>query len=77
MRDSWDRRRFWFNLASRCSFDVDDYYWQILHEEHLGEAMLDDAVLSDKKRLIEHKMRQVRAYFNDKEQDKRFSNGAS
>ena len=27
MRDSWDSRRFWFNLASRCSFDVDNFYW--------------------------------------------------
>lgn len=33
MRDSWDSGRFWFNLAARSSFDVDEIYWKFLHEE--------------------------------------------
>jgi hypothetical protein len=32
MRDSWDSGRFWFNLASRNSVDVDQIYWQMLHK---------------------------------------------
>ncbi|KAH7370306.1 hypothetical protein BKA65DRAFT_488132 [Rhexocercosporidium sp. MPI-PUGE-AT-0058] len=33
MRDSWDSGRFWFNLASRNSVDVDQIYWQILYNK--------------------------------------------
>lgn len=73
MRHSWDSRRFWFNLASRCSFDVDDFYWQALHEEGLGEAMLDSATMAEKERFLEQKMRQVEEYCREKESDERFA----
>jgi anti-sigma-K factor RskA len=26
MRDSWNSQRFWFNLAARSSFDVNEIY---------------------------------------------------
>lgn len=73
MRDSWDSRRFWFNLASRCSFDVDDFYWMSLHELVLGEAMLDSATLAEKERFLEKKMRQWDEYFKERENDERFA----
>ncbi|ROT35124.1 hypothetical protein SODALDRAFT_329301 [Sodiomyces alkalinus F11] len=73
MRDSWDTRRFWFNLAARCSFDVDDFYWQALHKEGLGEAMLDCATLAEKDNFVRRKMRQVQEYCKVKEGDERFA----
>ncbi|KAH8746937.1 kinase-like domain-containing protein [Diaporthe sp. PMI_573] len=73
MRDSWNSRRFWFNLASRCSFDVDDFYWQALHKEGLGEATLDSATMAEKERFLEHKMRQVDDYCKEKGNDERFA----
>ncbi|KAH6648158.1 hypothetical protein BKA67DRAFT_579712 [Truncatella angustata] len=33
MWDSWDIGRFWFNLAARSSFNVDEVYWKCLHKE--------------------------------------------
>ncbi|KAI1503610.1 kinase-like domain-containing protein [Biscogniauxia marginata] len=73
MRDSWDTRRFWFNLASRCSFDVDDFYWQALHKTGLGEAMLDSVTLAEKERFLKQKMLQVEEYCKEKESDERFA----
>ncbi len=72
MRDSWNSRRFWFNLASRCSFDVDDFYWQALYEEGGGEVMLDSATMAEKRSFLEQKMRQVDEYCKEKENDERF-----
>lgn len=72
MRDSWDTGRFWFNLASRCSFDVDDFYWQALHREGLGEAVLD-MTPADKEEFLERKMRQVDEYCKAKESDGRYA----
>lgn len=31
-RDSWDSKRFRFNLAAWSSFDVDETYWKFLHQ---------------------------------------------
>ena len=73
MRESWDSGRFWFNIALRCSFDVDDFYWQALHREGLGEAMLDSATMAEKERFLERKMRQVDEYCAQKESDGRFA----
>jgi hypothetical protein len=72
MRESWDSGRFFFNLATRCSFDVDDFYWHTLHREGMGEAMLDSATLSEKEAFLERKMRQVEEYIEDKSKDGRF-----
>ncbi|KAH7348424.1 hypothetical protein BKA65DRAFT_605849 [Rhexocercosporidium sp. MPI-PUGE-AT-0058] len=55
MRESWDSKRFWFNLVSRSSFDVDQIYWEVLHKEGLGEAMLDTATLARKEEFLERK----------------------
>lgn len=72
MRESWESRRFWFNLASRCSFDVDDFYWQALHKEGLGEAMLG-VTMAEKEGFIARKMRQGDEYCKEKESDERFA----
>lgn len=73
MRDSWDSRRFWFNNASLCCFDVDDFYWQALHKEGMGEAMLDSVTIAEKERFLEQKRRQVAEYWKEKESDGRFA----
>ncbi|PVH75194.1 phosphotransferase enzyme family protein-like protein [Cadophora sp. DSE1049] len=72
MRDSWDSGRFWFNLTSRNSVDVDQIYWQILHKEGLGEAMLDTATLAGKEEFLERKEVQFKAYLAEKQSDTRF-----
>ncbi|KAG4431256.1 hypothetical protein IFR05_013261 [Cadophora sp. M221] len=71
MRDSWDSGRFWFNLASRNSVDVDQIYWQILHKEGLGEAMLDTTTLVEEE-FLERKEVQFKAYLAMKQSDMRF-----
>lgn len=73
MRDSWDTRHFWFNLAARCSFDVDDFYWQALHKEGLGETLLHSATLAEKEEFLRYKMHQVEEYCKEKESDERFA----
>lgn len=72
MRESWDSNRFWFNLASRSSFDVDTICWEILCKEGLGEAMLDAATLSRKEEFLKHKEDQFVAYWAEKQNDARF-----
>lgn len=67
MRVSWDSGRFLFNLASRCSLDVDDIYWLTLHREGLGERMLDSIAIAEKESLLGHKMRQNEDYAGERE----------
>ncbi len=73
MRDSWDSGRFWFNLASRSSFDVDEIYWEALHKEGLGEAILDRVTLAKKEEFVKRKMNQFDVYRREKESDVRFA----
>ncbi|KAF4339182.1 kinase-like domain protein [Fusarium beomiforme] len=73
MRDSWNSGRFWFNLASRCSFDVDDFYWQTLHEEGMGEDLLECGILSEKESFLSRKGDQFNLYWSEKERDQRFT----
>ncbi|KAI1426287.1 hypothetical protein F5Y12DRAFT_742660 [Xylaria sp. FL1777] len=73
MRDSWDSGRFWFNLASRSSFDVDDIYWKFLHEDGRGEAILDEAILAEKGEFLKRKKEQFDAYLDEKISDARFA----
>ena len=73
MRKSWDSGRFWFNLASRCSFDLDDFYWQFLHKDGMGEESLSGAEISEKRSFIQNKMEQVEEYLREKEADERFA----
>ncbi|KAI9148108.1 kinase-like domain protein [Paramyrothecium foliicola] len=72
MRKSRDSGRFWFNLASRCSFDVDDFYWQVLRRYHAGEEILDQALQAERTAFVERKMLQVEQYLRDKGADGRF-----
>ncbi|KAK6860538.1 hypothetical protein PG995_004174 [Apiospora arundinis] len=74
LRDSWDSGRFWFNLASRSSFDVDEIYWNCLHQDGRGEAMLDETTLTVKDEFLRRKKEQFEAYFVEKKADKRFNN---
>ena len=71
MRESWDSGRFWFNLASRSSFDVDQIYWELLHKEDLGEAMLDTATLIRKEEFLKQKKNQFEKYWAEKQNDAR------
>ncbi len=74
MRDSWDSSdNFWFSMASRGSFDVDDVYWKILHKEGRGEAMLDKATLAKKEEFLRRKKDQFQAYWEEKKNDARFA----
>lgn len=73
MRDSWDTGRFWFNLAARSSFDVDEIYWKFLHEEGRGEAMLDEEILAGKDEFLKRKKDHFEAYLAEKQSDQRFS----
>ncbi|KAI1134810.1 hypothetical protein F5Y05DRAFT_397476 [Hypoxylon sp. FL0543] len=73
MRDSWNSTRFWFNLASRSSFDVDEIYWKTLHKEGLGEAMLDMETLAKKEDFVKRKKEQFEAYLVEKQNDSRFN----
>lgn len=72
MRDSWDSGRFWFNLAARSSFDVDEIYWKCLHEDGRGEAMLGEEILAEKDEFLKRKKEQFDAYWEEKENDQRF-----
>jgi hypothetical protein len=72
MRESWDSERFWFNLASRSSFDVDQIYWEVLHKDGLGEAILDTATLAGKEEFLKRKKDQFGAYWVEKQNDARF-----
>ncbi|KAK0621572.1 hypothetical protein B0T17DRAFT_508909 [Bombardia bombarda] len=73
MRESWDSGRFWFNLASRSSFDVDEIYWEALHKEGLGEGILDRPTLAEKEKFLKQKMNQFDRYRREKESDMRFA----
>ncbi|KAK1994720.1 hypothetical protein LX36DRAFT_660304, partial [Colletotrichum falcatum] len=73
MQDSWDSGRFWFNLASRSSFDIGEIYWEVLHKYGLGEAILDSAILRGKEAFLQRKKAQFDAYRREKESDQRFA----
>ncbi|XXH04694.1 pre-mRNA-splicing factor rse1 [Hypoxylon texense] len=75
MRKSWDSGRFWFDLASRKSFDVDEIYWEVLHKLHVkdgGDVTLDEVTLAEKESFIKKKEDQFNAYQREKEADGRF-----
>jgi hypothetical protein len=73
MRDSWDSGRFWFNLASRKSFDVDEIYWEALSEKGKGQTILDEATLAERERFVKKKKDQFDGYRRERESDKRFA----
>ncbi|KAK0111011.1 hypothetical protein ONS95_001391 [Cadophora gregata] len=73
MRESWDSGRFWFNLASRSSFDVDQIYWEMLHKEGSGEVMLDPTTAAKKEEFLKMKKDQFEVYWAEKQNDVRFN----
>lgn len=52
MRESWDDGRFWFNLASRSSFDMDDIYWEVLHTDEVGAAVAGELSDAEKQKYL-------------------------
>ncbi|KAK2030657.1 hypothetical protein LX32DRAFT_716649 [Colletotrichum zoysiae] len=73
MRDSWDSGRFWFNIASRGSFDISEIYWEMLHKDGLGESLLDSEILREKEAFLQRKKAQFDTYRSEKERDPRFA----
>ncbi|KAH9909924.1 hypothetical protein F4778DRAFT_767868 [Xylariomycetidae sp. FL2044] len=73
MRESWDSGRFWFNLASRSSFDVNAIYWERLHRDGLGDKLLDAAVVEEKSTFIKLKKEQFEKYLAQRKSDPRLS----
>lgn len=73
MRNLWDSGRFWFNIALRSSFDVDEIYWGTLYSKGLSEAILVGATLRGKEGFVERKMDQFKGYRRDRERDVRFA----
>lgn len=62
MRDSWKTGRFWFNLAARNSFQVDNVYWAALHKTSAVVEFLNDKTRAEMKAFTQTKMEQWRAY---------------
>ncbi|KAI0388938.1 phosphotransferase enzyme family protein-like protein [Xylariaceae sp. FL0594] len=70
MRDSWISGRFWFNYASRSSFDIEEIYWTMLPQNDLNEKESTGAVLDD---FVQRKMLQFKKYKTQRENDERSS----
>ncbi|KAK2035571.1 hypothetical protein LX32DRAFT_633327 [Colletotrichum zoysiae] len=62
MRSSWVEGRFWFNFASRKSYDVDTIYWRVLHDGGDAIKLLDPEVRAGMDAAVEEKMAQLRDY---------------
>lgn len=62
MRRSWQTGQFWFNFASRKSYDVDAIYWRALHDGGDAAELLDPAVRAEMEAVVETKMTQLREY---------------
>ena len=60
MQDSWDSGRFWFNLASRKSFGIDEVYWEALHRNSTSKVILDEATLAAKERFVKLRLPSLR-----------------
>ena len=73
MRESWDSGRFWLNLASRSSFEIDQIYWEVLYKEGLGRAMLDTATLARNEEFLKEKKVRFEAYWAEKQNNARFN----
>ncbi|KAK7972402.1 hypothetical protein PG988_006536 [Apiospora saccharicola] len=53
MRDGWSSGRFWFNYASRNSFDIEEIYWTMLHKEGPGESIKAERLNFIKRKMIQ------------------------
>ncbi|KAH8669290.1 hypothetical protein BGZ61DRAFT_364318 [Ilyonectria robusta] len=67
IRDSWKTGRFWFNYAARTCLDIDDIYWNALHDQADGDDvdLLDTATRAEIKLLVRMKMKQRKAYVDE------------
>lgn len=63
MRDSWKSGRFWFDYGIRKSMDVDEIYWNALHQE--GDDVLDEEQQKKMEELVEMKKKDLKAYDKD------------
>lgn len=72
MRESWDTGRFWFNLASRSSFQLDDIYWKVLKTSTLGGPVMDWDTAVEGQRLVGLKMKQNEQWERQRDNDERF-----
>lgn len=63
MRRSWSTGQFWFDFASRKSYDVDTIYWRVLHDsgEDAAELLAPD-VRAEMDAVVAKKMVQLREY---------------
>lgn len=72
MRQAFDDKSFWFNMAARTSFEVDDIYWYMLDEYCYGpRASIRQRVISctsgvpihnDRERIVRLKLKQLQDY---------------
>ncbi|KAK1970205.1 hypothetical protein LY78DRAFT_744572 [Colletotrichum sublineola] len=62
MRSSWAEGRFWFNFATRKSYDVDTIYWRVLHDGGDAIELLDPEVRAGMDAAVDEKMAQLRDY---------------
>ncbi|OHF03790.1 phosphotransferase enzyme family protein [Colletotrichum orchidophilum] len=62
MGASWVTGQFWFNFASRKSYDVDNIYWRVLHDGGDAAELLDPEVRAGMDAAVEEKMAQLREY---------------
>lgn len=67
MRRSWETGQFWFDFAARKSYDVDNIYWQVLHEGGNAEELLDPKVRGLIDEFVERKMVQLDQYEKDRD----------
>jgi hypothetical protein len=70
MLASWESGHFWFDFASRKSYDVDTVYWRVLHGDEDGDALdlLDESVRRGVEGFVEEKMKQYDEYNKDREE---------
>jgi hypothetical protein len=62
MRRSWGTGQFWFNIASRKSYDVDTIYWRVLHDGVDAAELLAPEVRAEMDAVVEKKMAQLKDY---------------
>jgi aminoglycoside phosphotransferase (APT) family kinase protein len=65
MRDSWDKKRFWFNYAARKPFDVEVLFDSCIKEGDTGIESLDEEARAGLESFVEMKMKQLKAYDNE------------
>ncbi|KAK3361349.1 phosphotransferase enzyme family protein [Lasiosphaeria ovina] len=75
MREAWDSRRFFFNLASRDSFGVDEIYWEVLHDHANVLVEMDPRMVGGRDTYIRKKIEQLREYEADEREEREQEKG--